>query len=80
MAHLSPIRDLQVFRYSPGNDHPKGGNFLNYEITWDDAEEAFARLSTEDGVSSEMAKLFVSHDQLSRDLNEIAKNSSGAKM
>jgi len=40
------------------------GNFLNYGITWDDAEQVFKRLSDDQAITSKIAELFRVHAQL----------------
>jgi hypothetical protein len=46
------------------NDVVSGGNFLNYDITWEDSERVFAELSKEPSLSREFSNLF----QLNREL------------
>lgn len=41
------------------------GEFLNYSITWDDAERVFTRLSIDQAVSSAVSELFRVHPELS---------------
>jgi hypothetical protein len=41
-----------------------GGNFLNYSITWDDAERVFIHLSSDETVSSAVTELLASHQSL----------------
>lgn len=45
-----------------------GGSFLNYSITWEDAERVFNLLSGDATVSSAVSQLLASHEGLSRDL------------
>lgn len=45
-----------------------GGDFLNYGITWDDAERVFTQLSAEAVVCSEVSGLFLSHKRLSQQM------------
>ena len=45
-----------------------GGDFLNYSITWDEAERVFTLLSGEPTVSSEVAELFALHGRMSKEL------------
>jgi hypothetical protein len=47
------------------------GNFLNYSITWDDAEKVFAQLSAETTVSSRVLGLFELHESLRQSLSTI---------
>lgn len=49
-----------------------GGNFLNYEITWDDAERVFAKLSNDPLMSQEMNQVFAFHKSLIKDVSSIA--------
>jgi len=49
-----------------------GGDFLNYDITWDDAERVFVELSSNKPVSSEVADLFILHEKLIQDLSRLA--------
>ena len=44
------------------------GDFLNYGITWDDAERVFLQLSSEVATASAVAQLFSLHDRLSQDV------------
>lgn len=48
-----------------------GGDFLNYSITWDDAERVFAELSSEESVSSGVAELFLLHERLIQGLSDL---------
>ncbi len=41
-----------------------GGNFLNYDITWDDAERVFLELSRDSALSSRMSGLLELHKRL----------------
>jgi hypothetical protein len=45
-----------------------GPSFLNYSITWDDAERVFTQLSADVPISSEVADMFKSYQDLSREL------------
>lgn len=45
-----------------------GGNFLNYGITWDDAERVFINLAGDGTVSSAVTDLLSSHKSLSNEL------------
>jgi len=47
------------------------GDFLNYSITWDEAERVFAELSCEESVSSGVAELFLLHERLIQDLSNL---------
>ena len=40
------------------------GDFLNYSITWEEAEGVFKRLSDDSSLSSEMSNLFQIHQRL----------------
>jgi hypothetical protein len=40
------------------------GNFLNYSITWDSAEQEFKRCSDEQAIASRVAELFQAHGRL----------------
>jgi hypothetical protein len=44
-----------------------GGDFLNYSITWDDAERVFVSLSGDGPVSSEVLGLFSLHERLAQE-------------
>ena len=44
------------------------GDFLNYGITWDEAEGVFTQLSSEAVVSSAASGLFLLHQHLSEDV------------
>jgi hypothetical protein len=41
-----------------------GGDFLNYSITWDEAERVFVQLSGEASVSSKVSELFALHGSM----------------
>jgi hypothetical protein len=47
------------------------GDFLNYGITWDDAERIYSLLSNEEVVSTKVANLFLLHDKLNKSLNDL---------
>ena len=47
------------------------GDFLNYGITWDEAERVFAELSSEESVSSSVAELFFLHKRLIQGLSNL---------
>ena len=49
-----------------------GGNFLNYDITWDDAERVFSELSDAGGIKQEFSELFSLHEGLIAGLNSFA--------
>lgn len=59
-----------VMRYSGVSKEAiiAGGNFLNYEITWDDAERVFLELCQDTVFSSRMSDLFSLHRRLSSGL------------
>lgn len=40
------------------------GDFLNYDITWEDAERVFARLNDDSNLASEMSGLLQAHQRL----------------
>ena len=48
-----------------------GGDFLNYGITWDEAERVFAELSSEESVSSGVGELFLMHKRLIQGLSNL---------
>jgi hypothetical protein len=45
------------------------GDFLNFEITWEDVERVFSHLSGDPTVSSEVSTLFVEHQALTNKLS-----------
>lgn len=47
-----------------------GGNFLNYSITWNDAERVFSELSNDKTVNAAISGLFSLHSDLSNALKE----------
>jgi len=47
------------------------GNFLNYGITWDDAERVFSQLSADTAMSARVLGLFELHESLSQSLSTI---------
>jgi pimeloyl-ACP methyl ester carboxylesterase len=49
-----------------------GGDFLNYDITWDDAERLFEELSRLHNVNDNFAKFFAWHQRLINAVNAIA--------
>jgi hypothetical protein len=50
-----------------------GGNFLNYGITWDEAERVFVQLSQDTTVSSKISALFALHEHLAQTIPSLAK-------
>lgn len=48
-----------------------GGNFLNYDITWDDAERVFTELSNEEPVYFEASELFTQLKGLNQALSSL---------
>jgi len=48
-----------------------GGNFLNYDISWDDAERVFNELSTVQPLSSQVKDLFSLHETLINNLKDV---------
>ncbi len=48
------------------------GNFLNYDITWDDAERVFLELSRDSALSSRMSGLFELHRRLGNSFAVLA--------
>jgi hypothetical protein len=60
-----------LFRYSVmrfgGISKPEvvaGGNFLNYGITWDEAERVYVTLSQDASLASSLSELFQAHTKL----------------
>ena len=49
------------------------GEFLNYGITWDSTETVFEKLSSDPDLSSEIERLFLSYQGMSRSLDELRK-------
>jgi hypothetical protein len=49
-----------------------GGNFLNYGITWDDAERVFTELANDPTVAQETATLFASWKNVADGATKIA--------
>lgn len=49
-----------------------GGNFLNYDITWDDAERVFTQLSNEPAVAHDFSDVFARYKSLIEDVNRIS--------
>jgi hypothetical protein len=56
-----------------------GGNFLNYGITWDDAERVYARLSDDTSVTSSLSERFQAHSKLCDGLAILTELLGGAK-
>ncbi|WP_322705937.1 hypothetical protein [Nostoc sp. DedQUE04] len=53
-----------------------GGNFLNYSITWDDAERVFISLSSGEAVASMVSDLFLLHKDLVQRLYTLSARDS----
>jgi hypothetical protein len=51
-----------------------GGEFLNYDITWDDAERVFGALSQDEPLSSRVSDLFSLHGRLGDALAALVSN------
>lgn len=49
------------------------GDFLNYDITWDDAERVFSQLSSEPPIPHEISELFALHKDM---IDHVSKISS----
>lgn len=49
-----------------------GGNFLNYDITWDDCERVFRELSADQSLTNTLSETFASHKALVHGINQIA--------
>ena len=49
-----------------------GGNFLNYGITWDDAERVYTELSNKPGTRREAAELFALQKKLADEATQIS--------
>lgn len=49
-----------------------GGDFLNYDITWDDAERVFTQLSNEPAVAHHFSDLFARYQSLIKDVTRIS--------
>jgi hypothetical protein len=47
------------------------GNFLNYGITWDEAENVFGQLSDDETVSSRISALFELHQRLGQEVTTL---------
>lgn len=47
------------------------GDFLNYDITWDDAERVFTELFNEGSVSCDVSELFALHESLNQTLSSL---------
>jgi hypothetical protein len=50
------------------------GDFLNYGITWEDAEKVFARLSADEEIASSIAKVLEQHAMLAKQIQNIDSN------
>jgi hypothetical protein len=48
-----------------------GGDFLNYDITWDDAERVFGELARDRAVKGEFTELFAMHQRLIENVRAI---------
>lgn len=57
-----------------------GGDFLNYGITWDDAERVFAELSNDRSVSSDVSELFLLHESLIQGLSTLVAGDEQAPL
>ena len=55
-----------------------GGDFLNYDITWDDTERVFTELSNDKSVSREISELFALHQSLISAVNRLTDECSGS--
>jgi hypothetical protein len=53
-----------------------GGNFLNYGITWDEAERVYETLSQEPSVASAVSELFQAHKELCDGLGMLTELSA----
>jgi hypothetical protein len=51
----------------------RGGNFLNYGITWDDAERVAGSLQNDAEVTGRIEALGTSHENLLRDISELRR-------
>ena len=47
------------------------GNFLNYGITWDDAERVYGLLSSDPKIVADMAETIRIYNQLSAEVSKI---------
>ena len=48
-----------------------GGNFLNYDITWDDAERVYRELSSDQLIAKTLADLFAKHQGFVATINAL---------
>lgn len=48
-----------------------GGNFLNFDITWDDAERVFGELSSDKLISRRFADIFAEHESFIETANKL---------
>jgi hypothetical protein len=48
-----------------------GGNFLNFDITWDDAERVFGELSSDRLISRRFADIFAEHERFIETANKL---------
>jgi len=53
-----------------------GGYFLNYGITWDEAERVFVALSEDASISSSLSSLSDAHDRLIARVKRLTKDVS----
>ena len=62
-----------IMRFSGASkeDVIAGGNFLNYDITWDEAERVFVEISGDRALSTQIADLFIMHGRLADSLASI---------
>jgi hypothetical protein len=51
-----------------------GENFLNYDITWDDAERLFKELSNDAPFSRETSELLVSFNRVTEEAMKVASS------
>jgi len=54
------------------------GEFLNYDITWEDAERVFKQLNDDQELSPEMSQLFDTHSRLRDTLGGLLSNERAA--
>ncbi len=66
------------FRYAvmrfgglPKDEIISGGNFLNYDITWDDAERVYAELSKEPSLSREFSDIFAVNREVIQEVRNL---------
>jgi len=53
------------------DDIPASGNFLNYGITWDDAERVYLELAADEAITREFSEVFSAHGKLSKKISDI---------